>query len=270
MILEDKILIEKIDHLRLLNESAGADIMKRAINGNEYLYIFYEGDYTIEKGYRTILPLVIGTSPAGGHLLVRAWQISGVSDSKKRYSNDKGKQEFGWRLFRLDKMTSILPTGRKMSNKRIPPSFDKDAYNPNDSQMSKIILAAPPFSKDAVAEPETTETQPTTNVFTPQADKFRQFFKAAEPKKEIMKSDVEELYKLNKQYRKKSPKNTIVITNEKGDFVLRDLRDINKYPENSIIGTLDDLYNQHIGLVPSENKPMSNDFFSKMKNNIKT
>ncbi|MFW5847363.1 MAG: hypothetical protein ACOCVF_00390 [bacterium] len=272
MFIENKILRTCLRNLRLLNEGSGDDILKRAINNNEYIYIYYEGDGIVSKGYRTVLPLVLGTSKAGDYNLIRAWQISGVSDSKKRYSNDKGKQEFGWRLFRVDRMTSILPTGRKMNYKRIPPSFDKDAYNPNDSQMGSILLAAPPFTKgnvnlrgtDSIDEPDQIEKQVNVNQFDAQGDRFRQFFKASEKKRDIIKSDVEELYRLNRIYRKKSPQKTIVITNEKGDFVLRDIREKDKLPKESIVGTLDDLYQEYVKPTTS----MSDDFFKQRKSEL--
>ena len=149
MLTEIKILFNNIGHFRqLLKESVGDSVIVNAINDHKYLYIYYAGDNTVLKGYRTIKPFVLGTSTAGNKVL-RAWQEAGSSDSyagltgRKREDHEyqfdqKGNMKPGWRLFRVDGITSALPTGKKFSTatNKLPP-----LYNPNDKQMTSIVAA---------------------------------------------------------------------------------------------------------------------------------
>ena len=81
MLVEAKIIFDKIKGLRhLLNEGVGEKDITDAIDNREYLYIYYNGDDNVEKGYRTIKPMVLGKTGAG-HLVLRAWQDKGRSQS---------------------------------------------------------------------------------------------------------------------------------------------------------------------------------------------
>ena len=67
---EIKIFFSNIKNLRhLLNEGVGENDIVDAIQKHEYIYIYYAGDNTIERGYRTIRPFVLGTSTAGNKVL---------------------------------------------------------------------------------------------------------------------------------------------------------------------------------------------------------
>src|SRR5208283_5933525 len=74
MITEVKILFNNIKNLRhLITEGVGENVIVDAINNHEWVYLYYNGDENIPKGYRTIRPYVLGTSKAGNKVL-RAWQ----------------------------------------------------------------------------------------------------------------------------------------------------------------------------------------------------
>jgi predicted DNA-binding transcriptional regulator YafY len=93
--------------------------------------IYYDGDEPGGRGLREIEPFCFGTSKAGNHV-VRAWDVEGSS-----HTAYKGEQPLpGWRLFRLDKILSLKPTGENFTEMR--PNF-----NPNgDKSMKSIIIIA--------------------------------------------------------------------------------------------------------------------------------
>jgi hypothetical protein len=63
MLTEVKIFLESLTHFRqLLNEGVGEGSIVDAINKHKIVYIYYAGDETVMKGYRTIYPLVLGQS----------------------------------------------------------------------------------------------------------------------------------------------------------------------------------------------------------------
>ena len=80
---------------------------------------------------REIEPVCIGVSKANNKVL-RAWDIEGSS-----HTGFKGEQPLpGWRLFRLDKILSIKPTGEIYNEVR-------PGYNLNgDKSMVSVIINA--------------------------------------------------------------------------------------------------------------------------------
>jgi hypothetical protein len=151
MISEAKILFENIKHFRqLLTEGVNDKVIVDAINQHKFLYIYYKGETTIETGYRTIRPFVLGVN-TGGNLAVRAWQDKGRSDSLRADSprnrlhhehevDTDGVIKPGWRLFLVDHITSAIPTGKRFidaqGNVEIP-----TGYKENDKDMTGGIIA---------------------------------------------------------------------------------------------------------------------------------
>lgn len=129
---ENKILKDNVSKLRL-NEWVSRDTVASAINNKDVVFIYYSGDETINRGYRTIEPFVLGVSTAG-NLVVRAWQQNGSTDSGNPAQRPNDEIP-GWRLFRLDGITSMSRTLRRFENPR-------PKYNPQDKQMTQIIVAA--------------------------------------------------------------------------------------------------------------------------------
>ena len=150
---EGKILLNNVRNFRkwILNEGVGASRIEQAIKAHETLYVYYVGDERSVSGYRTIKPFVMGDldwhhkikGTAGennGIAVVRAWQDAGSSDSYKRevgvkprlghekISGPHGTQP-GWRLFKIDKITSLIPTGTRFHPEKY---FNAGgvAYNP--------------------------------------------------------------------------------------------------------------------------------------------
>lgn len=277
MLSEAKIFFESITHFRqLLNEAVGEGAIVDAINKHKIVYIYYAGDDTIMKGYRTIKPMVLGHTVnedalkrGEDYLLLRAWQEAGSTDSNKKYPDADGRYKSGWRLFRVDKITSFLPTGKMFSTDegKIPYK-----YKPNDSQMRNIIAAVQVNTDnaqtkvqgtDSIDEPDVTK-QKMPNVpsqFDGQKEKFRYFSNIANKQRDTNAQEIEHLWAIAKKIRKKSPEKMLVVTDEHGDMVLRDesLRD--KLPPESIVGNLKDLY---LKLV-KPNERVDNSFFKRVE-----
>lgn len=115
----------------LICEIASLDSVMRAIGKKQKVVIYYDGDEPGGRGLREIEPVCLGTSKSGNKIL-RAWDEEGAS-----HTGYKGEQPLpGWRLFRLDKILSLKPTGENFTEMRpdFNPSGDK-------SMASTIIIA---------------------------------------------------------------------------------------------------------------------------------
>jgi hypothetical protein len=174
-------VVQNVKKMRL-NEWVSRDNVVDAIKNKDVVFIYYAGDDTVNKGYRTIEPFVLGRSKAG-NLVLRAWQQAGATDSGNNPSR-KNDEIPGWRLFRLDGVTSLVKTLRKFQTDPSYLNTNRPKYNPKDSQMSEIIMAIEPTMKGqdvisggtSITKPDVSVTQP-TGFFKNQADKFRNFFK---------------------------------------------------------------------------------------------
>ena len=264
MLAEVKKIFENIKHFRkLLTEGVGSSDIVDAINNREYIYIYYAGDETIEKGSRTIRPFVLGTHKKSGNLVLRAWQDKGRSDSlrsdsprKRRdheyHTDNDGKEKPGWRLFRVDGIVHIYPTGRRFidsnGNVMIPP-----LYNENDNDMSSIVASIsvetpsrlPQKNVDAVDKPTVSTEKISPSEFEGQSGRFKRFFNAASKKRDLTKRDVENLYNVAKRVMKKSPNRYLVAVDNVGNFHLVDVKNTDKLPPESIVGTLTNLYGKY-------------------------
>lgn len=185
---DKKRLIDNTDVVRnvkkmRLNEWVSRDTVVDAIKNKDVVFIYYAGDETVNKGYRTIEPFVLGRSKAG-NLVLRAWQQAGATDRGQNPTRENDEMP-GWRLFRLDGITSMVRTLRKFETDPSYLATNRPKYNPKDRQMTEIIMAIDPAGKDqqgsvsgntSITKPDVQVTQP-SGFFKNQADKFRNFFK---------------------------------------------------------------------------------------------
>ncbi len=125
----------QIRKLRSLNEFVSRNTIADAISGHDVCFIYYAGDETINRGYRTIEPYVLGVSTAG-NLVLRAWQQGGATDTGNapKRPNDEIP---GWRLFRVDGITSMSKTLRKFETDQAYLASHRPNYNPQDKQMTQ-------------------------------------------------------------------------------------------------------------------------------------
>jgi predicted DNA-binding transcriptional regulator YafY len=122
-------LLNSLKHI-ILEEVSQSDIQD-SIKNKKVITIYYKGKDNGGEGYRTIEPVCYGLSKKGNRVL-RAWEREGASWSEK----NKGNLLPGWRLFRVDKILSLKPTGDIYNEPR-------PGYNFNgDKTMASVILNA--------------------------------------------------------------------------------------------------------------------------------
>ncbi len=275
---ENKLIRENLRILRkiLLSEAVGDQDLIDAINNHEIIYIAYDGEDNKAKGFRTIRPFLLGTNKNGNKVL-RAWQEAGNSESYGRTNlpprqnheygfNEKGARRPGWRLFRVDQIATVLPTGRKFSPENLISKNTGSLYNnpekgKTNADIVNVIAGIPKMVQKFKVQNIGNLIKP--DVTQQAQPRFRQFFKPTAVTKEPTKQDVEQLLKLAKEYKFKRTglNNILVIQNEKGNFILREKRKAKNVPQEAIVGTLKDLYNKYV--VP--NKPIDRVFFNQQK-----
>jgi len=272
MTAENKILFENIKNFRhLITEAVGDDVIVKAINNHEYIYIYYTGDEANQKGYRTIRPYVLGTSTAGNKV-IRAWQERGKSASyaaaqrgaEHDYWNDEdGKIKPGWRMFRLDKIASAYPTGKKFNNSdgsvMIPPKYKEGS----DANMTNIDVYV-----SSKQEPQAVpRTATTTAPARPEAGRWKRFANANKERRKINADDIKNLYDIAKRVYKKSAGKYIVAINDKNEYELVDANQKNYLPANAVVGSLPNLYDT---LVKQSAPGQTDTFFKDTLNKTST
>jgi predicted DNA-binding transcriptional regulator YafY len=134
----------------LICEIASIDGVVDAIKKRQIVIIYYDGDEPGGRGIRQIEPVCLGISKAGNKIL-RAWDDEGAS-----HTAYKGEQPLpGWRIFRLDKILSIKPTGEVYNTPK--PNYN---FNGDKSMVSVIINAK--FDNQQPQETPTTTPTPQT------------------------------------------------------------------------------------------------------------
>lgn len=115
---------------QLIVEVASVESIVDCIKKRQKCVIYYDGDEPGGRGLREIEPVCLGRMRGTNNLAVRAWDEEGSS-----HTSYTGEQPLpGWRLFRLDKILSLKPTGENFDTPR--PNF-----NPNgDKSMRSIII----------------------------------------------------------------------------------------------------------------------------------
>lgn len=262
---EVKILFDNIKNFRkLLTESVSDNDIIKYIENHEYLYIYYSGDGENKKGYRTIRPYVLGVSTAGNRV-IRAWQ-----DNKKNsfsfdnrptrndsqghdYWNDEKGIVPGWRMFDLNKIEKIYPTGKRFHNSdgsvMIPPNYKEGS----DKGMSNII-AYVSSKREPVVEP--TEPQEPTQTGVKQ-NKWDNFSRGNKNNRKITADDVLKLRDIASRVYKKSRGSFLVVINNNNDFDIISVKDKMKVPQNAIVGTLTNLFDTLV----NQKSPTEDSFF---------
>jgi hypothetical protein len=115
----------------LILEIASIESVIDAIKNKRVMGTSYDGDEPGGKGQRLIEPVCVGVSKAGNRV-VRAWEREGAS-----HTATIGTQPLpGWRLFRLDKTFTFLPTSEVFTEMR-------PGFNPNgDKSMISVEVVA--------------------------------------------------------------------------------------------------------------------------------
>lgn len=107
------------------------DSIMDSIKNKRITVMYYDGDEPGGKGNREIEPVAFGYSKAGNQVL-RAWDFLGAS-----HTDFLGTQPLpGWRLFRVDKIMTYIPTDEKFNE--IRPNYNKTG----DKSMNRLIINA--------------------------------------------------------------------------------------------------------------------------------
>ena len=115
----------------LICEIASIGSVQDAINRKQVITVYYDGDEPGGRGIREVEPVALGKSKAG-NLVMRGWDREGAS-----HTAYKGEQPLpGWRLFRLDKILSLKPTGEVYNQPH--PGYN---FNGDKSMVSVITIA---------------------------------------------------------------------------------------------------------------------------------
>jgi predicted DNA-binding transcriptional regulator YafY len=115
----------------LILEVASIESVINSIRNKNRVIIYYDGDEPGGRGLREIEPVCFGYSKKGNPVL-RAWDLEGASH--RSYLGEKPLPS--WRLFRLDRIMSLTPTGTNFNTPR-------PQYNPNgDRSMNRVIINA--------------------------------------------------------------------------------------------------------------------------------
>jgi len=130
----------------LLCEIASIGSVQDAVNRKQVITIYYDGDEPGGRGIREVEPVALGKSKAG-NLVMRGWDREGASHTA--YKGEKPLP--GWRLFRLDKILSLKPTGEVYNQPH--PGYN---FNGDKSMVSVITIAK--FNNNSVTPP-TSEQQ---------------------------------------------------------------------------------------------------------------
>ena len=267
MLSEFKILLENIRHFRqLITEGVSDQTIVDAINDHKYLYIYYKGDNTVETGYRTIRPFVLGVNTSG-NLAVRAWQDKGRSDSLRpdsprnrlgheHHTDTDGKTKAGWRLFLVDNISSAYPTGVKFNDKNgqvmIPPG-----YKEHDADMTGGIIASISANPEREIQARNDSGMTATQQKVPRYEKFKN---ANINNRKITKKDVLGLYDIATRVMKKSINRFFVSIDDQNYYYLQDKNIKPKFPQNAIVGDLDALYDKYVR-KPTIGQPEKDKYF---------
>jgi len=250
MLSETKILFENIKTFRrLITEAVGQNDMVKYIENHEFIYIYYAGDGDNKRGWRTIRPYVLGTSPADGGLLLRAWQDLGKSTSKSLNlrgnkhdywtDNSDGKVKAGWRMFRLDKIEQLLPIGKKFNYSNgsvmIPPDYKEGS----DKGMASIIAYV---STEKAPVPVSGATTPPPVQTGERVGKWDRFQRANARNKKITPDDVMNLRNKVQKVLKEKIGNFIVAINDRNEFEVVRAENANNIPKAAVVGNLPNLY----------------------------
>jgi hypothetical protein len=246
MLNEKSLIKDNVKNLRQINEWVGRNDVIDSIENSDIAYIYYAGDNTVNRGYRTIEPYTLGIHGSSGNLVLRAWQQAGASDTKSKATRP-ADQIPGWRLFRLDGITTFMKTFKKFD-----PTKPRPKYNPNDSDMSQILATVNtdgvPDIKisgtDSVEQPDTIEKNKAKSFFDKQTGGFKSFTQNDELQRN---KDISDLYGAIKFNRKQDPIKYIVVDKD-GKLWYDKAENESKYKPEQVLGNLNDLYREITGV----------------------
>lgn len=118
------------------------NIMKQAIEGGMEVGMIFQSNNEKYKmpiwKTRIVQPVAMGYDKKG-QLVIRGIHVTGQSEKKAIQTGVRSAEANNeWRLFKVSNMKSMFLTGRLFKTISLP------GYNPNDSAMTKVIVAFNP------------------------------------------------------------------------------------------------------------------------------
>jgi len=271
---ELKILFENIKNFRLLKEGVGQSGIIDAINNHEWIYIYYNADNEEGKnatGYRTVRPYVLGTNSAGNTVL-RAWQDNSKNswhfsnkptrpDSQYHdYWSDREGSKPGWRMFNIDKISKIYPTGKKFNDENGLPMIPAGYHEGGDDNMTSIIAyvstkTEPDFDMKYDKDAEVDIVSRTER----NKEKWNSIRRGNKDRKQITADDVVKLRDIASRVQKTAHGNYLVVIDDRNNFQLMLAKDKAKQniPDQAVVGSLPYLYDSLV----KKNAPTDDKFF---------
>lgn len=264
MLTETKILRENIKTFRLLlTEGIGDAGIIDAINNHEYVYIYYTGDENNKMGYRTIRPYVLGRTKEGNEVL-RAWQdnrksvsyrASGRRPDHEFWTDDlDNKEKPGWRLFRVDRISSIYPTGNQFIDNEGKVIIPKKYREGSDKQMGGGIIAYVSAGRadvetsggESADEPNVTIQKAGVTAADTETIKPGELTGANKNNRKPTSHDIEKLYMIAKKVMKKSPGSLFVVIDKNNHFKLKNIKFKDRVSPQVNVGDLTTLYDTYV------------------------
>lgn len=258
---ETKILFENIKSFRhLITEAVGENAIVDAINNHEWLYIYYNANNEEGKnagGYRTIRPMVLGTSTAGNAVL-RAWQDNPKNSwhfdnrptrgDKSQYHDFWSDQEGvkpGWRLFDVNKISKVYPIGKKFNDSNGLPMIPAGYHEGGDKDMTSIrayvsTKTKPDFDYTYDKEFQGDEISKADR----NKERWDSIRKGNKNTKKITAADVVKLRDIASRVHKTAHGSYLVVIDDKKNFqlILAKDKDKQNIPDTAIVGSLPYLY----------------------------
>jgi hypothetical protein len=280
MINEVKILFNNIKTFRqLLTEGVGEDVIKKAIENHEWIYLYYNADNEEGKnasGYRTVRPYVLGKSSAGNTVL-RAYQDNPKNSwhfQNKPTRDDSQYHDFwtdsegvkpGWRMFDLSKISKVYPTGKKFNDSNGLPMIPAGYHEGGDDNMTSIIAYVSTKTEPDLDMKYDKEIQPDVISKTDRdKQKWDSIRRGNKNKKKITADDVVKLRDVASRVQKTAHGNYLVVIDDQNNFQLMLAKDKDKQniPDTAIVGSLPYLYDSLV----KKNAPADDKFFNDIKN----
>lgn len=280
MVEETKILRENIKNFRhLITEGVSDADIAKYINNHEHILIYYQGDETTASGKRAIRPYVLGTNKSGNKVL-RAWQDNGASwhfankatrpDSDKHdYWTDEKGEKPGWRMFRVDKIQQIYPTGKRFNDENGKAIIPAGYHEGGDDDMTSIDAYV--STRDEPDYDYKYDREFQGDVISKQ-DQLQQRWdsvrKGNKNNRKITGDDVVKLRDIASRVIKKRHDSFLVAIDDRNDFQLITPNQKRKHgiPDVAIVGSLPQLYDS----IVNANKTPDDTFFKDTLNKTKT
>jgi hypothetical protein len=126
---------------QLLSEAVQANRITTSIKNRVVNKIYYSGDDHEAAGWRSVEIFAFGRNQAGRDV-IRAWLREGKSATPQGDGVDPLRSKPGWRLYRLDRISSFQNTNQRFAADQA--TCQRRKYNPHDRHMATIYYALEP------------------------------------------------------------------------------------------------------------------------------